>query len=81
MLTKGGGGLAMFFKDKGTFTSIARAGRGKQKHYSKGKYTVSDNTLTIKTADGATGDLTIEPNGDLLDSRTNVRLHRYNRHK
>src|SRR5438045_8906748 len=80
VLTKGGGGLAMFFSEKGTFTSIARSGRDKQKHYGKGKYTVSGDKLTIKTSNGVIGTMTIERNGQLYESRTNSRLHSYNSH-
>jgi hypothetical protein len=77
VLTKGGGGLALFFTEKGTFTSVALNGRTKRKHYGKGKYTVAGNNLTIKTSNGVTGTITIEPNGDLYDKATNLRLHRY----
>jgi hypothetical protein len=81
VLTKGGGGLALFFAEKGTFTSVALNPRNKRKHYGKGKYTVSGNMLTIKTSSGKTGTMTIERNGDLYDNATNFRLHRYNRRK
>jgi hypothetical protein len=81
VLTKGGGGLALTFTEKGTFTSVALNGRNKRKHYGKGKYTVAGNTLTIKTSSGTTGTLTVEPNGQLYDKKTNLRFHRYNRRK
>ena len=81
VLTKGGGGLALFFSEKGTFTSVALNPRNKRKHYGKGKYTVSGNMLTITTSHGKTGTMTIEGNGELYDKTTNLRLHRYNRRK
>ena len=78
VLTKGGGGLALFFTEKGTFTSIAlNNSRNKRKHYGKGRYTVSGNQLTITTSDGVKGTMMIERNGDLYDKATNLRLHRY----
>ena len=78
VLTKGGGGLALFFTEKGTFTSIAlNNSRNKRKHYGKGKYTVAGNQLTITTSDGVKGTMMIERNGDLYDKATNFRLHRY----
>jgi len=77
VLIKGGGGLALFFTEKGTFTSIALNSRNKRKHYGKGRYKVSGNQLSITTSDGVKGAITIEPNGDLYDKATNLRLHRY----
>jgi hypothetical protein len=82
VLTKGGGGLALFFTEKGTFTSIAlNNSHNKRKHYGKGKYTVAGNQLTITTSDGVKGTMMIERNGDLYDKATNLRLHRYNRRR
>ena len=81
VLTKGGGGLALFFTEKGTFTSIARNPPSKRKVYGKGKYTVSGNQLTITTSKGVTGTMTIEPNGELYDQGTNFRFHRYHPRK
>jgi hypothetical protein len=81
VLTKGGGGLSLAFSEKGTFTSVALNPRNKRKHYGKGKYTVAGNMLTIKTSSGTAGTLTIEPNGDIYDKKTNLRFHRYNRRK
>jgi hypothetical protein len=77
VLTKGGGGLALSFTSKGTFTSVAIHSRKDRKRYGKGKYTVSGNKLTLKASDGATGTIMIESNGDLYDQAANLRLHRY----
>ena len=81
VLAKGGGGLALFFTEKGTFTSVAQNPRNKRKHYGKGKYTVSGNMLTITTSHGVAGTMTNQPNGELYDKATNFRFHRYNRRK
>ena len=77
VLTKGGGGLALSFTEKGTFTSVALTSHNAHKHYGKGKYTVSGNMLTITTSRGVTGTMTIESNGNLYDKGTNFRFHRY----
>jgi len=77
VLTKGGGGLALSFTSKGTFTSVALHSRKDHKRYGKGKYTVSGNKLTLKASDGATGTIMIEPSGDLYDQAANLRLHEY----
>jgi hypothetical protein len=76
VLTKGGGGVALTFSEKGTFNSVALASRNAHKYYSKGKYSVSGNALTLTTSKGV-GTLMIESNGDLYDKATNVRFHRY----
>jgi len=81
VLIKGGGGLALYFTEKGTFTSVALNGRTKRKHYGKGKYTVSGDQLTLTTSSGVTGTMTIEPDGHLYDRQTNLRFHRYHRRK
>ena len=81
VLTKGGGGLALFFTEKGTFTSVAVNPRTKRKHYAKGKYTASGNQLTMTTSTGKTGTMTVEPNGELRDNGTDIRFHRYNRRR
>ncbi len=80
VLTKGGGGLAVFFSQKGTFTSVALHSRNGHKHHGKGKYSVSGNVLTLTTSNGVTGNITIQPNGDLYDQAVNLRLHRYKGH-
>lgn len=81
VLAKGGGGLAVFFTEKGTFSSVAYNPRNKRKRYKKGTYTVAGNRVAMKTSQGETGAITIEPNGDLYDKGTNLRLHRYYRRK
>jgi hypothetical protein len=81
VLAKGGGGMILTFAEKGSFTSVALNGRNKRKHYGKGKYTVAGNVLTIKTSGGTAGTMTIQPNGELYDKKTNLRFHRYNRRR